>query len=147
MSQSIFHLVQTQRKGLSALFPLPGFLSFSTIPTPSPSTRVLWSHHLRGFSPLPISPVPTAQGHPGETGKELRERSLAVVPFQRMSQTLPDPRGIFEPLKRGIWGTSLKVQWLRFCPSKAGGMILILDWGTKIPHAAQHSKKKNYFFN
>ena len=34
-------------------------------------------------------------------------------------------------------GTSLVVQWLRFHASNAGGMGLIPDWGTKIPHAMQ----------
>ena len=38
-------------------------------------------------------------------------------------------------------GTSLVVQWLRLCPSKAGGMVLILVGETKIPQASQHSQK------
>ena len=33
------------------------------------------------------------------------------------------------------------VQWLRFCTSNAGGVGLILDWGTKIPQAMWHSQK------
>ena len=32
--------------------------------------------------------------------------------------------------------TSLVVQWLRLCTSIAGGMGLMPDWGTKIPHSA-----------
>ena len=39
----------------------------------------------------------------------------------------------------------MKVQWLRLCTSNAGGMGLIPGWGTKIPHAAQHSQKKKRF--
>ena len=30
-------------------------------------------------------------------------------------------------------GTSLVVQWLRFCTSTVGGVDSIPDWGTKIP--------------
>ena len=33
-------------------------------------------------------------------------------------------------------GTSQVVQWLRFCPSNAGGTGLIPGQGTKIPQAA-----------
>ena len=39
-------------------------------------------------------------------------------------------------------GTSLAVQWLRFCAPTAGGAGLITGEGTKIPHAAWHSQKK-----
>ena len=42
-----------------------------------------------------------------------------------------------------LLGTSLAVQWLRFCASNAGGMGSIPGGGTKIPHAAWHSQKKN----
>ena len=41
-----------------------------------------------------------------------------------------------------LLGTSLAVQWLRFCASNAGGMGSIPGGGTKIPHAACHSQKK-----
>ena len=34
------------------------------------------------------------------------------------------------------------VQWLGFCTSIEGDVGLILGWVTKIPHAAQKSKKK-----
>ena len=34
------------------------------------------------------------------------------------------------------------VQWLILCFSNAGGTGSILGWGTKIPHAMQHSQKK-----
>ena len=37
---------------------------------------------------------------------------------------------------------SLAIQWLRLCPSNAGGMGSIPDQGTKIPHAMQHGQKK-----
>ena len=39
-------------------------------------------------------------------------------------------------------GTFLAVQWLRLQASTAGGVGSIPDWGTKIPHAPQHGKKK-----
>ena len=39
-------------------------------------------------------------------------------------------------------GTSLVVQWLILCFSNAGGTGSIPGWGTKIPHAMQHSQKK-----
>ena len=39
-------------------------------------------------------------------------------------------------------GTSLVVQWLRLCISTAEGAGSIPGRGTKIPHAAWHSKKK-----
>ena len=42
--------------------------------------------------------------------------------------------------KRQEIGTSLAVQWLRLCPSTAGGMNSIPDQGTKIPP----KKKKIY---
>ena len=45
-------------------------------------------------------------------------------------------------------GTSLVVQWLRFCASIVGGVGSILGWGTKIPRAAwcgQKIKKKKNF--
>ena len=38
-------------------------------------------------------------------------------------------------------GTSLVGQWLRFCASNEGGMNLLTDWGTKIPHAVQAKNK------
>ena len=36
----------------------------------------------------------------------------------------------------------LAVQWLRLCPSSAGGAGSIPGQGTMIPHAAQQKKKK-----
>ena len=39
-------------------------------------------------------------------------------------------------------GTSLVIQWLRLCPSDAGGVGLVLGRGTKIPHAMQHGQKQ-----
>ena len=39
-------------------------------------------------------------------------------------------------------GTSLVVQWLRLCPSNAGGMGLIPGWGTRIP-----LREEEYTFN
>ena len=36
----------------------------------------------------------------------------------------------------------LVVQWLRLCPSTAGGTGSILSQGTTILHATQHSQKK-----
>lgn len=33
------------------------------------------------------------------------------------------------------WGTSLMVQWLRHCVSKAGDTGSTPGWGTRIPHA------------
>ena len=40
--------------------------------------------------------------------------------------------------------TSLVVhKWLRLHSPNAGGMGLILGWGTKIPHAALHGGKIN----
>ena len=39
-------------------------------------------------------------------------------------------------------GTSLVVQWLRLCAPYAGGMGLIPDQGTKIPHGTAKKKKK-----
>ena len=38
-------------------------------------------------------------------------------------------------------GTSLAVQRLGLCASTAGRTGLILDWGTKIPHASRPKKK------
>ena len=38
-------------------------------------------------------------------------------------------------------GTSLAVQWLRLCTSKAGGASLIPGWGTKTPDAAWRNQK------
>ena len=38
--------------------------------------------------------------------------------------------------------TLLAVQWLRLCASNAGGLGWIAGWGTRIPHAMGHSKKK-----
>lgn len=37
----------------------------------------------------------------------------------------------------------LAVQWLRFCLSNTGGMGLISDQGTEIPHSVQYSQNKN----
>ena len=48
---------------------------------------------------------------------------------------------IFESYKFLFQGTSLVVQWLRFCTSKAGGTGSIPDKGIKIPHAAWLGKK------
>ena len=53
------------------------------------------------------------------------------------------PRGLF---KNAHCGTSLAVQWLRLCPSTAGGMGSIPGWGTKMPHATapcSEAKKKS----
>ena len=35
------------------------------------------------------------------------------------------------------------VQWLRFRASNAGGVGLVLGWGTKIPHAVAMHKKND----
>ena len=52
---------------------------------------------------------------------------------------------------RQVIGTFLVVQWLRLHSPNAEGTGLIPGWGTKIPHATQHSqiKRENYgqFFN
>ena len=45
-------------------------------------------------------------------------------------------------LKDAQNGTSLAVQWLRFCASKAGDMGSIPAWGTKISHAARGSQRE-----
>jgi len=39
------------------------------------------------------------------------------------------------------------VQWLRLCASSTGDVGSILGLGTKVPHAVQPKKKKNFFFN
>lgn len=40
------------------------------------------------------------------------------------------------------WSTTpIKIQFKNPCASIAGDIDLILDWGTKIPHAAQPSQK------
>ena len=39
-------------------------------------------------------------------------------------------------------GTSLVVQWLRLCPSNAGGASLTPGWGIKIPQATGGIAKK-----
>ena len=43
---------------------------------------------------------------------------------------------------RSRHGTSLVVQWLRFCTSNAGDEGSIPGWGTKIPHALWPKRKK-----
>ena len=40
-------------------------------------------------------------------------------------------------------GTSLSVQWLKFCTSPAGGTSSIPGWGTEILHAAQSGREQN----
>ena len=40
--------------------------------------------------------------------------------------------------------TSLMVKWLRFCPFTVEDASLIPGWGTRIPHAALHTPKKNF---
>ena len=42
--------------------------------------------------------------------------------------------------KKATQGTSLAVQWLRFCASNAKVLGLIPDSGTKIPHAGWRAK-------
>ena len=44
---------------------------------------------------------------------------------------------------REMDGTSLVVQWLRFCASNAGGLGSIPGWGSKTPHEAKKKKKKH----
>ena len=39
------------------------------------------------------------------------------------------------------------VQWLRLNVFNAGGMDLILGWGTKIPHAEWQKKKSSHYTN
>ena len=46
-----------------------------------------------------------------------------------------------ETLKCTQTGTSLVVQWLRFCASTAGSIGLVSGWGTKILHGARCSQK------
>ena len=41
-----------------------------------------------------------------------------------------------------VSGTSLAVQWLRLCISNEGDMGSVPGWGTKIPQAVRHGKKK-----
>ena len=45
-------------------------------------------------------------------------------------------------IKKKQTGTSLTVQWLRFCASTAEGVGSILGWGTKILHTTGHSLKR-----
>ena len=40
-----------------------------------------------------------------------------------------------------IAGTSLAVQWLRFCASNARGAVSIPGWGTKLPRATVARRK------
>ena len=44
-------------------------------------------------------------------------------------------------LYKGKVRTSLAVQWLRLHASNVGGIVLIPDQGTKIPHASEAKKK------
>ena len=45
-------------------------------------------------------------------------------------------------IQTAIWGLPWQVQWLRFHTSNAGGVGLIIGWGTKIPHAMGPPKNK-----
>ena len=82
-------------------------------------------------------------------GRTLQGFSLAMLQELRGSQTAylkKDVQLLVSEQKRGvkdeITGTSLVVQWLRFYAPNTGGMGLIPGWGSKIPHASCHSKKK-----
>ena len=66
-------------------------------------------------------------------------QSPPLSPPRASSQSL-----FLHPIKMRFLETSPVVQWLRLCAPKAGGPGLIpgeLRWGTRIPHAAQHSLK------
>ena len=64
-----------------------------------------------------------------------------TIPFPPFSQVR-----VIHPCRnhlRPTVGTSLTVQWLRLHTSTAGGADSVPGWGTKIPHARQHSHKNN----
>ena len=53
-------------------------------------------------------------------------------------------------LYKGKVRTSLAVQWLILHASNVGGIVLIPDQGTKIPHASEakkNKKRKDQFMN
>ena len=71
-----------------------------------------------------------------------RYRSCLVGKLRLHCRTLPWGRWEGNYQKGGAPGSSLAVQWLRLCTSSAGGEGSIPGYGTKIPHAVQHSQKK-----
>ena len=62
--------------------------------------------------------------------------SLHFAKFKNMTLTY-----IKCPVKSHISRTSLVVQWLRLCTTRARGMSSVPGWGTKIPHAMWHGPK------
>ena len=78
--------------------------------------------------------IPADPGDRDQTQHLLHCRQiLFCLNHQRLSLTI---------YKMGIYRTSLMVQWLRLCPSTAGGKGLIPGWGTKILLATQCGQKK-----
>ena len=90
-------------------------------PQPTPSSTIMhrFAHLFKKWNRRPIGhDVEFAYNYcPGET----------VPPFS---------------LKIPTTETSLAIQWLRFCASKAGSMSLIPGQQTKMPHATQQGQKK-----
>ena len=62
------------------------------------------------------------------------------IPYSILTHPLPHQH--LSDYKMSMTGTSLAVQWLRLCPSTAGGPGSISGGGTKIPHASWHGQKK-----
>ena len=62
----------------------------------------------------------------------LRQSGLGITRKQNIAG-----KGIKTPFlnRNGVWRTSLAVQGLTLCTSRAGGVGLIPGQGTKIPHA------------
>ena len=70
----------------------------------------------------------------------LRASESCVISLQNTTLFIPGGiSGQFSTQRKTVV-TSLMVQWLKHCASKAGRVGLIPGWGTKIPHATQYSQ-------
>lgn len=78
--------------------------------------------------------------------RKIKRTFREIVEFNDVSVFFSLEIPLSSSFKKDKSGTSLAVQWLRFCVSTAGCISSILGQKTKIPHAAPGAKKKKKTF-
>ena len=134
----VFWLCTAQLQRRPVWWVLPGVLHYTPCPVVHDGPK--WGHQLTDWK---------------STSESLR-RDIRL--HNQLIYNKTDPSGVFNSFTssrgknrpniqreaeiRETGGTSLVVQWLRFCALNAGDTGLIPGWGTKILHASQHGPPK-----
>ena len=98
----------------------------------------------RGAREGPLLPGARSALPKSWSGKVAGRQAPGRIALAVGQPSFPPPRARSQGFKNEN-GTSLAVQWLRFCASTTGDGGSVPGQGTKIPHATQGGQKKCFF--